>query len=439
MNLREIIESLCSVIVFAAAAALTACRLRRRNFFALRAALGLAALAAALFLGQWLVGAAGAANGLGRGTLWLYVARYAAAYTAMTAGVALCFRCNFWVALFCGTVGYCMENIGQRVFTILELLVLGNAHWLLREAISMAVALSVYGAAFWLFLRKNEWFGGETPIDNRVQAAASASLAVMLICVVPLTASLMGAFGGTAAYKEILLYHYIYTTVYAALAFLIELGLLSKSNGEREREIIGRILREECERYAREKENIDLINVKCHDLKHQIELYGDRIDKAELKEISDLIGIYDSGVKTGNEALDVILSQKNLVCRKKGIRLTCLLDGGLLGFIPPHELYSLFGNAVENAIDGVSGLPPEKRAVSIGGERLGGFFNIRIENYFDEGLTFKGGLPVTRRDKEYHGFGMKSIKFILEKHGGSLRARADGDIFILNMFLPVSP
>ncbi|MDR1094237.1 MAG: ATP-binding protein [Clostridiales bacterium] len=34
-------------------------------------------------------------------------------------------------------------------------------------------------------------------------------------------------------------------------------------------------------------------------------------------------------------------------------------------------------------------------------------------------------MPVTRRDAKYHGFGMKSVKLILEKHGGSLRMQAD--------------
>ena len=61
--------------------------------------------------------------------------------------------------------------------------------------------------------------------------------------------------------------------------------------------------------YDLTKDNIDIINIKCHDIRKQIRLLGReaKVDEAALKEITDAVNIYDSGISTGNQVLDVIL------------------------------------------------------------------------------------------------------------------------------------
>ena len=38
-------------------------------------------------------------------------------------------------------------------------------------------------------------------------------------------------------------------------------------------------------------------------------------------------------------------------------------------------------------------------------------------------------------EEGFHGFGMKSMKLIAEKYGGSLSVSADGDLFTLDVYL----
>ena len=47
------------------------------------------------------------------------------------------------------------------------------------------------------------------------------------------------------------------------------------------------------------------------------------------------------------------------------------------------------------------------------------------------------GLPRTRKTEEegFHGYGMKSMKLIAEKYGGSLSVSTDGDLFMLDVYL----
>lgn len=84
------------------------------------------------------------------------------------------------------------------------------------------------------------------------------------------------------------------------------------------------------EQYELTRENIALINQKCHDLKHQIRaLRNATKEELEhyLEEIEGQVQIYDAIVKTGNEVLDTILTEKSLYCKERGISVFCVADG----------------------------------------------------------------------------------------------------------------
>jgi len=72
------------------------------------------------------------------------------------------------------------------------------------------------------------------------------------------------------------------------------------------------------------KENMEMFNLKCHDMKHQIREIGANkgIPHEALEEIESKITVYDSVVKTGNDVLDTILTEKNLKCNRDSITLT---------------------------------------------------------------------------------------------------------------------
>ena len=151
------------------------------------------------------------------------------------------------------------------------------------------------------------------------------------------------------------------------------------------------------------------------------------------------MGIYDAVARTGNDAMDVILTEKSLICERAGIHLTCIADGEQIGFISPTDVYALFGNALDNAIEAVIQLPdPERRNVSLNVHTQGRLLSIHVENYFDGVLTFEDDMPQTsKQDKANHGFGMKSMRLIAERYGGYLTTGTCGEIFHLNILIPV--
>lgn len=93
--------------------------------------------------------------------------------------------------------------------------------------------------------------------------------------------------------------------------------------------------------------NIDLINRKCHDLKRQMEAIRRLKDEGaidrQLRELEQAVLLYDSAIHTGNQALDVILTEKNLACEAHHITMTCMVEGRELERLDSVDLYTMFG------------------------------------------------------------------------------------------------
>ena len=66
----------------------------------------------------------------------------------------------------------------------------------------------------------------------------------------------------------------IYNILCCLLALYVQFSLLSKRQLERELDTVNSLYEQEKKQYDMFKENLDFINVKCHDLRHQIRQIG---------------------------------------------------------------------------------------------------------------------------------------------------------------------
>ena len=104
--------------------------------------------------------------------------------------------------------------------------------------------------------------------------------------------------------------------------------------------------------------------------------------------------------------------------------------------IPAFELYTIFCNAIDNAMEAVERLPEEKRIISVTARNADeNKTAILIENYFEGEIRFAGGLPQSDQKGDLHGVGVKSMKMLAEKYGGSFRVNVYGEIFSLEITL----
>lgn len=58
--------------------------------------------------------------------------------------------------------------------------------------------------------------------------------------------------------------------------------------------------------------------------------------------------------------------RQHFILREVGIILNCMADGACLDFMDAVDIYTIFGNALDNAIESVSKLEdPEQRMISV--------------------------------------------------------------------------
>lgn len=211
-----------------------------------------------------------------------------------------------------------------------------------------------------------------------------------------------------------------------------------------EKDALRNIMEMQYKNYQLSRESIDVVNQKYHDLKHQINLLRSQADTGKSREYLDQmeheIKVYETQNKTGNQILDAVLTNKSMVCQKRGIELKVIMEGQSLSFMEDMDISALFGNMLDNAIESVSRQKEkEKRLIWLYVSREKQFVRIRTENYCDEKIQFRNGMPVTtKKDKRLHGYGMKSICATVEKYGGSTVACQKDNWFELKILIPVS-
>lgn len=206
---------------------------------------------------------------------------------------------------------------------------------------------------------------------------------------------------------------------------------------------IQNVLQNQYAQYRQSRESIDVINRKYHDLKHQIAALRAENDPARrnewLDEMEEDIKAYEAQNKTGNPVLDTVLTSKSLYCQKHGINLTCVADGTKLGFMDVRDICTIFGNAMDNAIECELRIPDKtKRLIHVTVAVQRGFLLLRFENYYEGHLEFEEGLPVTtKQEKNYHGFGIKSIRYTAQKYNGSVKINTDDNWFEMKVLIPL--
>lgn len=284
---------------------------------------------------------------------------------------------------------------------------LGN--WLLKILFSVAVNVAIG-------LTLARWM----PEKGQYQIGPRQMVSAWVFCIMSENLFIYAKVDPGAALFNIVLQFYCITLLY------LQSALFKKSSMRKELETIQLLWHQQKGQYQLSKETIELINHKCHDLKHQVQAIRAVKDEKEretyLEKIEKSVQIYSAIVRTGNEILDTILTEKSLICENSGIHINCVADGSLLAFMNPVDLYTLFGNALDNAIEAVRKLESkEKRVIDIMLYERQSFLMLQIVNPMCGEVKFEDGLPLTTKAKNgYHGYGMKSMLHTIQKYEGHL-------------------
>ena len=376
---------------------------------------------------------------------------FLALFACTLVALKFCYDEPWTNVIFCGILAYTVQHIAFETYNFLSAAMglqagFGNMYapdgYLEFNPLSIGVWFGACGVIYWFawaFIYHRIRLQDTLQIGNLSLLFFSG--AIVLIDIV-LNAVI--TYSGSELTLTVRAVLFLYNTLSCALAVGMQFSMLGKRIAETELAAVQQLWDQDKKLYELSKTNIEVINVKCHDLRRQIRALrsgAGEVDKEALAEIERAVNIYDGKVKTGSDVLDVIIAEKSLYCEKNGIVLTVIADGAKLGFMGQFDLYSLFENAISNAIEAVSKAQEvEKRFIRLRVDAPAGMACIHVENYCAEAPVFVNGLPkTTKKDVNYHGFGVRSMQMIAEKYGGGLSARLEGDVFNLDVAIPIPP
>ena len=319
-------------------------------------------------------------------------------------------------------------------------------YWLIGPVLPEEAAWVWYLYSVWALLLMTAihyLLARRMPYEGRYSAGKlQTALALLILCFFDsfiLTAQNWHYLPVNGNDDRLLLVLELYCMTFLYLIFLIA----RQSRLERELLTAQLLFRQQKEQYELSKENITLINHKCHDLKHQVAALRGMGDDAErsryLDRIDASIGIYDSTIRTGSEVLDTILTQKSLLCAQEGIHVHCVADGARTDFMDPVDLYAIFGNLVDNAVEAVRKLGEGKeRLIDVLIHVQQQFLVISVSNPAETVPRFEDGLPVTTKaDGDYHGYGLPSVRRTIRQYGGHMTVEARADLFLVRILIPL--
>lgn len=362
-----------------------------------------------------------------------------------------CFEETIVTAVFCAIVGYTVQHTAITLYDlVVNALNLGGssvgfygnstggiyAPFLTpqTELAYLFIFIIIYWVAYMLFSDKVKQ-GGELQLPN---IFILIFVSLILLVDVFLSAFVTYYDGNDRFYLAII---NVFNIVCCVLVLFLQFIVPNQERLKNEVKILSHLKEQERKQYVLTKENIELINLKCHDLKYQLRTIGNAnaIDNSVLEEMEKVVSIYDSVVSTGNETLDILLTEKSLSCNNKGVKFTCIADGKVLEFMKAADIYSLFGNLIDNAIEAVSHLESEKKVIGVQVRQINDFVSISTYNFYKGKIVFVDGLPKTsKKDSAYHGFGMKSVRAVCQKYDGTLKIDAQDGVFSITMLFPLS-
>jgi sensor histidine kinase regulating citrate/malate metabolism len=151
------------------------------------------------------------------------------------------------------------------------------------------------------------------------------------------------------------------------------------------------------------------------------------------------IKTYELQNKTGNSVLDTLLTGKSMQCNKHGITMTVVADGTLLDFMDAMDICSIFGNALDNAIEASLKISDKKkRLIHLSVSQFKSFVMICIENYFEDKLiALNDGYATTKKNAKDHGYGIKSINYTTDHYNGVVDIKVKDNWFKIKILIPI--
>lgn len=336
---------------------------------------------------------------------------------------------NFVSSLFTVFIGIVAAIIVVLLEKLFVALILGSVGGVGGDIICIALSLAVcalLGFVVFRFLRKI--FNGGTVLDKK-----NWHIDLTLFFLAGLSVYSVNKTTDMAAVILILLCN---VSVFAVIVEYFS----AKYKSERlqaEREYIERQIDAEREEYRRIEQNIELGKRYRHDMRHHFSVIkglicDGNVGEAEryIEALGDYSELPEQKVYSRNPIVNAVLSSLLGKAEQCGIEVQASVN------IPKDipfdgvDICALLSNLLDNAINANSFVETKKRKIRVVADyKERAKLTISVENSIDAEVALgSDGLPLVRKS-ENHGYGLASVRYIVEKYNGILACDQREEIF----------
>lgn len=180
-----------------------------------------------------------------------------------------------------------------------------------------------------------------------------------------------------------------------------------------------------------------------HDLKQHFQVALTMLHSGKINEAVDYMEKYNDTVLDGisnkvfcdNDVVNYIINSKSKICSDRHIKIYFYIANEIPEF-SDLDLCVLLGNALDNAIEGVSGEGNNEIYLEL--RNVDNFFMISVKNtIINSVLEDNPNLISTKNEKEVHGLGILSMKEVVQKYNGSIEFYESDNKFCCDMLLDI--
>lgn len=180
-----------------------------------------------------------------------------------------------------------------------------------------------------------------------------------------------------------------------------------------------------------------------HDLKQHFQVALTMLHSGKINEAVDYMEKYNDTVLDGisnkvfcdNDVVNYIINSKSKICSDRHIKIYIYIANEIPEF-SDLDLCVLLGNALDNAIEGVSGDGNNEIYLEL--RNVDNFFMISVKNtIINSVLEYNPNLISTKNEKELHGLGILSMKEVVQKYNGSIEFYESDNKFCCDMLLDI--
>lgn len=166
----------------------------------------------------------------------------------------------------------------------------------------------------------------------------------------------------------------------------------------------------------------------AHDAKNHLaamqSLNSDPRMESYISKLSQQLATYTKNCHSGNKLLDVMIAKYSFECNQRGIDLEYDVKLCNMSILDDIDLVAILGNLMDNAVAAAE--CSKERRISLVTAKRNSYNVVIISNSCDTPPVVSAGKLVTsKKNRDHHGYGLKSVRKTLKKYDGDFEWHYD--------------